>query len=85
MMWLSRFFTAADAIQTYTHARDDWNNTTFPAVPGHEIIGLVKSVGPDVTHFKQGDTVGVGCMVDSCQNCKACKTGFGTILDLLRN
>jgi len=58
------------------HARDDWNNTTFPVVPGHEIIGLVKSVGPDVTHFKQGDTVGVGCMVDSCQNCKACKQGL---------
>ena len=48
-------------------ARDDWSNTIFPVVPGHEIIGRVVSVGPEVTRFKQGDHVGVGCMVDSCQ------------------
>jgi uncharacterized zinc-type alcohol dehydrogenase-like protein len=58
------------------HVRDDWNNTTFPVVPGHEIIGRVISVGPDVTRFNQGDTVGNGCMVDSCQNCEACKQGL---------
>ncbi len=58
------------------HVRDDWNNTTFPVVPGHEIIGRVISVGPDVTRFNQGDTVGIGCMVDSCQKCEACKQGL---------
>jgi uncharacterized zinc-type alcohol dehydrogenase-like protein len=58
------------------HVRDDWSNTTFPIVPGHEIIGRVANVGPDVTRFKQGDHVGVGCMVDSCQHCAACKQGL---------
>ncbi len=56
-------------------ARDDWNNTIYPVVPGHEIIGRVVSIGPEVTAFKQGDNVGVGCMVDSCQKCAACKQG----------
>jgi uncharacterized zinc-type alcohol dehydrogenase-like protein len=45
-------------------------------VPGHEIIGRVVSVGPDVARFKPGDQVGVGCMVDSCQHCAACKRGL---------
>jgi uncharacterized zinc-type alcohol dehydrogenase-like protein len=45
-------------------------------VPGHEIIGRVASVGPDVTRFKPGDQVGVGCMVDSCQHCAACEQGL---------
>jgi len=45
-------------------------------VPGHEIIGQVANVGPDVTRFKPGDHVGVGCMVDSCQHCAACKQGL---------
>ena len=45
-------------------------------VPGHEIISRIVSVGPNVTHFKPGDHVGVGCMVDSCQNCAACKQGL---------
>jgi uncharacterized zinc-type alcohol dehydrogenase-like protein len=58
------------------HVRDDWSNTTFQVVPGHEIIGRVVSVGPDVTRFKTGDHVGVGCMVDSCQQCAACKQGL---------
>jgi uncharacterized zinc-type alcohol dehydrogenase-like protein len=44
----------------------------YPMVPGHEIIGRVKRVGANVTSFKEGDRVGVGCMVDSCQHCKAC-------------
>lgn len=57
-------------------ARNDWQNTVYPVVPGHEIIGRVVSVGADVTRFKAGDTVGVGCMVDSCQHCEACDQGL---------
>lgn len=56
-------------------ARNDWNSTIYPVVPGHEIIGRVVSVGPDVTRYKQGDNVGIGCMVDSCQKCDACEQG----------
>jgi uncharacterized zinc-type alcohol dehydrogenase-like protein len=44
-------------------------------VPGHEIIGRVVAVGPEVTRFKAGDRVGVGCLVDSCRHCEACETG----------
>lgn len=54
-------------------ARNEWNNTVYPCVPGHEIIGVVKSVGSDVTKFKEGETVGVGCLVDSCRTCGSCK------------
>ena len=57
-------------------ARNDWNNSIYPMVPGHEIIGRVISVGPAVTRFKPGDPVGVGCMVDSCQHCAACEHGL---------
>jgi uncharacterized zinc-type alcohol dehydrogenase-like protein len=57
-------------------ARNDWGNSIYPMVPGHEIIGKVVSVGPDVTRFKSGDQVGVGCMVDSCQHCAACQRGL---------
>ena len=57
-------------------ARNDWGNSIYPMVPGHEIIGRVASVGPDVTRFKLGDQVGVGCMVDSCQHCAACEQGL---------
>jgi uncharacterized zinc-type alcohol dehydrogenase-like protein len=58
------------------NVRNDWGGATYPMVPGHEIIGRVASVGPDVTRFKQGDVVGVGCMVDSCQRCAACSQGL---------
>ena len=58
------------------HVRDDWGNTTYPVVPGHEIIGRVVSVGSDVTRFRPGDVVAVGCMVDSCRKCAACKQGL---------
>lgn len=54
-------------------ARNDWGNSQYPVVPGHEIIGIVESVGADVTRYKIGDKVGVGCMVDSCRECAACK------------
>ncbi len=57
-------------------ARDEWHFTVYPAVPGHEIIGRVAATGPGVTGFKVGDHVGVGCLVDSCRSCSACKTGL---------
>jgi uncharacterized zinc-type alcohol dehydrogenase-like protein len=54
-------------------ARNDWGNAKYPLVPGHEIIGRVLEIGAAVTKFKEGDLVGVGCMVDSCQKCSACE------------
>lgn len=54
------------------NTRNDWGGAKYPMVPGHEIVGRVTSVGSNVTRFKAGDQVGVGCMVDSCQHCKAC-------------
>lgn len=54
-------------------AHDDWGMTVYPVVPGHEIIGRVKTVGSDVKNFKTGDLVGVGCMVDSCRECDPCQ------------
>jgi uncharacterized zinc-type alcohol dehydrogenase-like protein len=56
-------------------ARNEWGNTHYPSVPGHEIVGTVTAVGKDVKGFKVGDTVGVGCMVDSCQHCASCAEG----------
>ena len=57
-------------------AQNDWGNSKYPMVPGHEIVGRVVSVGSAVTRFKVGDAVGVGCMVDSCQHCHACEEGL---------
>ncbi|MFD9865486.1 NAD(P)-dependent alcohol dehydrogenase [Streptomyces alboflavus] len=57
-------------------ARDGWGEGIFPMVPGHEIAGVVAEVGADVTRFKVGDRVGVGCMVDSCRECENCKAGL---------
>ena len=57
-------------------ARNDWKFTTYPCVPGHEIIGKVVKVGSDVKKFKKGDVVGVGCLVDSCRECPSCKEGL---------
>lgn len=56
-------------------ARNDWNWSVYPLVPGHEIIGRVTAVGSEVTRFKAGDTVAVGCMVDSCRHCDQCHKG----------
>jgi len=56
-------------------ARDDWGNTVYPCVPGHEIVGTVSRVGEGVSDLSKGDIVGVGCMVNSCQTCAACKKG----------
>ncbi|GAC1411894.1 MAG: NAD(P)-dependent alcohol dehydrogenase [Candidatus Velthaea sp.] len=56
--------------------RDEWGGSQFPMVPGHEIAGVVASVGSDVSKFKVGDRVGVGCFVDSCRTCENCKAGL---------
>jgi len=56
-------------------ARDEWGGSVFPMVPGHEIAGVVTSVGAAVTKFKPGDHVGVGCFVDSCRSCGSCEAG----------
>src|SRR5258707_10242190 len=56
-------------------ARNEWHNTIYPCVPGHEIIGRVTRVGDRVTKFKKGDLTGVGCMVDSCRTCANCRAG----------
>src|ERR1700733_14962932 len=54
-------------------ARNEWKNTVYPIVPGHEIIGRVTKVGSKVKAFKEGDMAAVGCLVDSCHTCSACK------------
>ncbi len=56
-------------------ARNDWGFSTYPLVPGHEIVGRVIGTGADVTRYKQGDRVAVGCIVDSCQHCDQCHAG----------
>jgi uncharacterized zinc-type alcohol dehydrogenase-like protein len=53
-------------------ARNEWGNSVFPMVPGHEIVGRVTAVGQDVTRFKIGDIAGIGCLVDSCGQCDFC-------------
>ncbi|HEX2581810.1 MAG TPA: NAD(P)-dependent alcohol dehydrogenase [Dongiaceae bacterium] len=57
-------------------ARNDWRNSVYPVVPGHEIIGRVVETGAEVTAFTPGDHVGVGCMVDSCRQCAPCQHGL---------
>lgn len=52
--------------------RNEWGNATFPMIPGHEIVGKVIAIGNQVTGFNIGETVGVGCLVDSCQSCPDC-------------
>jgi uncharacterized zinc-type alcohol dehydrogenase-like protein len=54
-------------------ARNEWRNTIYPSVPGHEIVGRVVAVGGKVTGFRVGDLAGVGCMVDSCGHCDSCR------------
>jgi uncharacterized zinc-type alcohol dehydrogenase-like protein len=54
-------------------ARNEWQGTTYPCVPGHEIIGRVSKIGVDVKKFKEGDIAAIGCMVDSCRICENCK------------
>ena len=57
-------------------ARNEWHNTIYPCVPGHEIVGRVTGVGSGVTRFKPGDLIAVGCMVDSCRTCVNCQAGL---------
>lgn len=56
-------------------AREEWGSVTYPLVPGHEIAGVVTSVGAEVTSFAVGDQVGVGCLVNSCRTCENCLAG----------
>ncbi len=62
-------------------ARNEWQNTIYPCVPGHEIVGRVTSVGSAVTKFQAGDLAAVGCMVDSCRTCPSCRAGFEQLCD----
>jgi uncharacterized zinc-type alcohol dehydrogenase-like protein len=56
--------------------RNEWKNTVYPVVPGHEIVGRVARVGDEVRAFKVGDLAGVGCMVDACGACPDCQAGM---------
>ncbi|NOT96846.1 MAG: NAD(P)-dependent alcohol dehydrogenase [Nitrospira sp.] len=56
-------------------ARDEWGGSIFPMVPGHEIVGRILRIGSMVTRFHVGETAGVGCFVDSCRTCPACREG----------
>src|ERR1035437_8028895 len=53
--------------------RNEWGGSMYPVVPGHEIVGKITQLGKSVSRFKVGDTVGVGCFVDSCGHCKNCE------------
>jgi alcohol dehydrogenase (NADP+) len=57
-------------------ARNDWMGSVYPVIPGHEIVGTVTAVGDEVTRHRVGDTVAVGCMVDSCMACDQCLEGW---------
>ena len=63
-------------------ARNEWAGTTFPCVPGHEIVGRVAKAGSKVRKFKEGELAAVGCMVDSCRECEMCKSGEEQLCDL---
>src|SRR5438874_11491620 len=56
--------------------RNEWKQTIYPIVPGHEIVGRVTAVGDKVSKFRRGDLVGVGVMVDSCRECVNCRQGL---------
>lgn len=62
--------------------RNEWKGTTFPVVPGHEIVGRVTAVGGEVKRFKVGDIAAVGCLVDSCRTCANCKAGLEQYCDV---
>ena len=56
--------------------RNEWKNSVYPVVPGHEIVGRIVNTGSGVTKFQKGDLAAVGCMVDSCRQCSACQKGL---------
>ncbi len=62
-------------------ARNEWKGTTYPVVPGHEIVGRVTQVGKQVSGFKPGDLAAVGCMVDSCGICPNCRDDLEVYCD----
>jgi len=62
-------------------ARNDWQGTVYPCVPGHEIVGRVTKAGAGVKKFKEGDLAAVGCMVDSCRTCESCQEGLEQFCD----
>jgi alcohol dehydrogenase (NADP+) len=62
--------------------RNEWQNTTYPVVPGHEIVGRVTAVGNEVKRFKVGDIAAVGCLVDSCRTCPNCQSGLEQYCDV---
>jgi uncharacterized zinc-type alcohol dehydrogenase-like protein len=62
-------------------ARNEWQNSVYPVIPGHEIVGRVTNVGGEVTKFKVGDLAAVGCLVDSCGVCPECKEGLEQYCD----
>ena len=72
---------AASAIPTCTRPAANGTASSYPCVPGHEIVGRVTAVGAEVTKFKVGDLVGVGCMVDSCPHCQSCDDGLEQYCD----
>lgn len=55
--------------------KNDWGGTTYPIVPGHEIVGRITQIGTEVTRFKVGDLAAIGCIVDSCGHCHQCHEG----------
>jgi uncharacterized zinc-type alcohol dehydrogenase-like protein len=57
------------------NVRNEWGGARYPMVPGHEVVGKVARVGGAVSKWRVGDTVGVGCFVDSCRHCEACGAG----------
>jgi uncharacterized zinc-type alcohol dehydrogenase-like protein len=63
-------------------ARGEWGSTQYPVVPGHEIVGRVTRVGPEVKKLRAGDTAGVGCFVGSCGKCAACRAGLEQYCEL---
>ena len=56
--------------------KSEWGPANYPVVPGHEIAGVVTAVGSEVTKYKVGDHVGVGCFIDSCRECENCEAGL---------
>ena len=56
-------------------AKNEWSNTVYPCMPGHEVVGRVTKVGASVSRHKVGDMVGVGCMIESCRHCEPCQSG----------
>ena len=62
--------------------RNEWGNSIFPMVPGHEIVGRVTKIGEHVKKFKVGDLAGIGCFVDSCRTCPNCKAGIEQYCDV---